>query len=124
MTARACGACGAPARDGLEERRVYACDDCIAAGTNEDRAEMGVTAEEWSAVRARLESGPGRCDTCGTQCVADGSLAVLCPQCDADPDAHAAAQERSEIDRLSAEEDEAALRELERDGTPAGKEVA
>lgn len=28
------------------------------------------------------DEAPGKCVTCGTPCVADGSLAVICPNCD------------------------------------------
>lgn len=33
-------------------------------------------------ITAPDDEAPGPCVTCGTQCVADGSLAVICPNCD------------------------------------------
>lgn len=40
-------------RDRLPSRTVYACDACIAAGTDADREQMAVTAEEWAAIQRR-----------------------------------------------------------------------
>ncbi len=61
-------------RDGLGTAHVYACDECIAAGTAEDREHMGITAVEWEAIRARLltheDDAMYTCPQCGVSMLA------------------------------------------------------
>ena len=76
-------------RDGIDEAtRVYACDECIAAATPEQREDMGVTEDEWATIQSRriedMHIAIGERTDAGVRVTIEGRSATVGTRPDAD----------------------------------------